>query len=68
MLDAYSESRSKSATWKVMFEMDDMLKVGSTSRERPEVLQHHLHVLEFPRQAEYVGIRPLARKDICSGD
>jgi len=27
MLDAYSESRRKRATWKVMFEMGGMLKV-----------------------------------------
>jgi len=28
MLDAYSESRRKRATWKVMFEMGEMLRVG----------------------------------------
>ena len=28
MLDAYSESRRKRATWKVMFEIGEMLKVG----------------------------------------
>jgi len=28
MLDAYSESRRKRATWKVLFEMGGMLKVG----------------------------------------
>jgi len=28
MLDAYSESRRKLATWKVMFEMGEMLRVG----------------------------------------
>jgi len=28
MLDAYNESRRKRATWKVMFEMDEMLRVG----------------------------------------
>jgi len=28
MLDAYSESRRKRATWKVMLEMGEMLKVG----------------------------------------
>jgi len=28
MLDAYSESRRKRATWKEMFEIDKMMKVG----------------------------------------
>jgi len=28
MLGAYSESRRKHATWKVMFETDEMFKVG----------------------------------------
>jgi len=28
MLDAYSESRRKRATWKVMFELGEMLRVG----------------------------------------
>jgi len=28
MLDAHSESRRKRATWKVMLEMGEMLKVG----------------------------------------
>jgi len=28
MLNAYSESRRKRATWRVMLEMDEMLKVG----------------------------------------
>jgi len=28
MLDAYSESRRERATWKVMFEMNEMLRVG----------------------------------------
>jgi len=28
MLDAYSESRGKRAKWKMMFELDEMLKVG----------------------------------------
>jgi len=39
MLDAYSESRRKRATWKVMFEIGEMLKLGFHVRERPEVLQ-----------------------------
>jgi len=28
MLDVYSDSRSKRATWKVTFELDEMLKLG----------------------------------------
>jgi len=28
MLDAYGELRRKRATWRVMFEMGEMLKVG----------------------------------------
>jgi len=36
MLKAYSESRRKRATCKVMFEKDEVLKLVSTWRERPQ--------------------------------